>query len=181
MIGELEKFVGNRVLGWFLAHPTSGAGINQLARELGVSAGSIKKYVDIFIRDGILSKTRIGTLHLISLNNDDSIVQEMKRVYMAVVLREAGISSIAHNAVSLVVYGSVASGTFDEKSDIDVLVLAKEPDVDYNRVAEIEEKVGHELQVTVIPYYRWEEMKKQNNAFASGILARYIRFQGAEP
>jgi predicted nucleotidyltransferase len=51
-------------------------------------------------------------------------------------------------------------GDFDEKSDIDVLVIGTEQDVDYTLVPEIDREVGHELQVTVIPYYEWESRKK---------------------
>jgi uncharacterized protein len=56
------------------------------------------------------------------------------------------------DTISLAVYGSTASGNFDEKSDIDVLVIGTEQDVgtaqdvDYTLVPEIETKVGHELR-----------------------------------
>jgi predicted nucleotidyltransferase len=180
MIKEFQKFVGNRVLGWFLMHPTTKPGINQLARELSVSPGSVKNYVDLFVQEGFLETSRVGTTRLLSLNNDDSIVQEMKRVCMMLLLREAGITGIAKNSISLVLYGSVATGTFDEKSDIDILVLGEENDIDVTRVAEIEERIGHELHVTVIPYYRWEELKQQGDAFAASVIARHVRFHGAE-
>ncbi|MDI9633251.1 MAG: nucleotidyltransferase domain-containing protein [Methanolinea sp.] len=105
-------------------HPSSKPNINELARELEVSPGSVKRYVDIFVTDGILSVSRVGTSHLLSLNNDDTIVKELKRVYMALLLREAGITRIAENAISLAAYGSIARGSYDERSDIDILCSA---------------------------------------------------------
>jgi predicted nucleotidyltransferase len=180
MIKEFQKFVGNRVLGWFLMHPTTKCSINQLARELEVSPASIKRYTDLFIKDGILMVSRAGTAHLLFLHNDESIVQEMKRTCIMLLLREAGITEIARNAISLAVYGSAATGTFDEKSDIDILIIAEESEVDFGQVPMIEEKVGYELQITVIPYYRWEEMKQRGDPFSAGVLSHHVRFRGAE-
>jgi predicted nucleotidyltransferase len=181
MMNEFNTFVGNRMLGWFLAHPTKRPHINQLARELGISPASVKRYADLFVRDGILTEASAGTARLLSLDNDTVMVKEMKRLYMVILLLEAGITGIARTAISLVMYGSASAGTFDEQSDIDILVLGNENDVDFERVAEIEGIVGHELQVTVIPCYRWEEMKQRGDAFVAGVISRHVLFQGAEP
>jgi predicted nucleotidyltransferase len=180
MIEEFRKFVGYRVLEWFLLHPTIKSGINQLARDLGVSPASIKRYTDLFLQDGILLVRPAGTAHLFYLNDEDSIVRELKRVCIALLLRETGVADIAKTAISLVLYGSGANGTFDEKSDLDILVIAEESEIDYSRIPAIEEQLGHELQVTVIPYYRWEELKQRQDTFVSGVLARHVRLHGAE-
>lgn len=62
MLCEFKKFVGFRILAWFLTHPPTGEiHINKLAREIGVSPGSVKSYADAFERDGLLTVTQIGT------------------------------------------------------------------------------------------------------------------------
>jgi uncharacterized protein len=47
-------------------------------------------------------------------------------------------------------------------------------------VPEIERKVGHELQVTAIPYYEWETRKKKDDPFVLSMLDKHILFEGAE-
>lgn len=180
MIAELTTFVGNQILLWFLTHPTEKSGINMLARKLGISPSSVKRYVDIFERDGILIGEKAGTARLLSLDNDDPIVRELKCSCMALLLREAGISGIAPGCISLAIHGSVARGTFDERSDIDVLVIGDGECVAFDRIPAIESEVGHEVQATVLPYYRWEELKRQGEPFAMNVLARHILFAGAE-
>jgi hypothetical protein len=180
MIGEFRKFVGNRILAWFLTHPTTTLGINPLARELGISPGSMKRYADLLEENGLITVTRAGTAHLLSLNNDDLIVRELKRSCMALLLREAGISGIAPSCISLAVYGSVATGTHDERSDIDVLVIGDEGGVAFDRIPAIETKMGHEVRVTILSYFQWEELKRQGDSFAANVLARHILFAGAE-
>jgi predicted nucleotidyltransferase len=180
MIDEFNKFVGNKILGWFLSHPTTSVNMNELARELEVSPGSVKRFADLFCREHILNMEKIGTAHLFTLNNSSYFVKELKKTFMMLKLSEGKLGNLAPNAISLAVYGSMASGNFDEKSDIDVLVIGTEQDVDYTIVPEIETKVGHELQVTVIPYYEWESRKGNVDPFVLSVLAKHILFEGAE-
>lgn len=212
MIPEFSIFVGNRVLAWLLSHPSSAPGINELAREVGVSPASAKQYVDILLRDGIVRKQKAGTAHLISLNNEYVLVREMKRTFLVARLLEAGVAEgigehdetdttpetgmidvsgvseslhqypasrgIAPGCTSLALYGSGARGTYDEQSDIDLLVIGEESCVRYDAVQAIEEELGFELQVTAIPYYRWEPMKESGDAFARSVIRDHILLAG---
>lgn len=180
MISEFSKFVGNKTLGWFLSHPTASVNINELARKLEVSPGSVKIFTDLFYREHIVDMKKVGTAHMFTLNNSSYIVKELKKTFMVLKLWEERLEELAPNSVSLAVYGSIASGNFDEKSDIDVLVIGTEQNIDYTLVPEIETKVGHELQVTVIPYYEWENRKEKGDPFVLSVLAKHILFMGAE-
>jgi uncharacterized protein len=180
MIDEFNKFVGNKILGRFLSNLTTAVNMNELARELEVSPGSVKKFSDMFCREHILNIEKIGTVHMFTLNNSSYLVKELKKTFMMLKLWESKLEELAPNAISLAVYGSTASGNYDEKSDIDVLVIGTKQDIDYTLVPEIERKVGHELQVTAIPYYEWETRKKKDDLFVQSVLAKHILFVGAE-
>ncbi len=180
MIDKFNKFVGNKIPGWFLSNPTTAVNMNELARELEVSPGSVKKFSDMFCREHILNMEKIGTAHMFTLNNSSYLVKELKKTYMILKLWERKLEELAPNAISLAVYGNTASGNYDEKSDIDVLVIGTEQDIDYTLVPEIERKVGHELQVTAIPYYEWETRKKKDDPFVQSVLVKHILFEGAE-
>lgn len=208
MISEFSIFAGNRVLGWLLSHPSSAPGINELARNAGVSPASAKQYVDILLKDRIVSKQKAGTAHLISLNNEYVLVQEMKRAFLVARLLEAGIAEgidtatgndsgaqlvsgvsestsrytlsrgIAPGCSTLAVYGSGARGTYDEASDIDLLVIGEESCVSYDAVQAAEEALGFELQVTVIPWYRWESLRESDDIFARNVICDHILLGG---
>ncbi|MBT8508269.1 hypothetical protein AZH53_07610 [Methanomicrobiaceae archaeon CYW5] len=85
---------------------------------------------------------------------------------------------IAPGCTSLALYGSGARGTYDEQSDIDLLVIGEESCVRYDAVQAIEEELGFELQVTAIPYYRWEPMKESGDAFARSVMRDHILLAG---
>ena len=179
MIQEFKKFVGFRILAWFLTHPTNETHVNRLAREVGVSPGSVKAYADAFERDGLLTVTRLGTARLLSLENDSFVARELKRACMALRLSEAGIEEIAPGSIAVAIYGSTSAGTFDEQSDIDILIIGDGTQVDQNRVLALEEEIGHEVQVTAIPYYRWEQMKEAGDPFVASVLCNHMLVRGA--
>ena len=178
MLREFEKFVGFQVLAWFLTHPSGEIHINKLARELGVSPGSVKSYADAFERDGLLTATRLGTARLLSLDNDSFAARELKRACMALLLVRAGIEELAPESIVVAVYGSTASGTFDEQSDIDILIIGDEGQVDHGRVPVLEAETGREVQVTVVPYYRWERMKEEGDPFVASVLENHMLVTG---
>ncbi|NLB00891.1 MAG: nucleotidyltransferase domain-containing protein [Methanomicrobiales archaeon] len=178
MLREFEKFVGFRVLAWFLTHPTGEIHINKLAREIAVSPGSVKSYADAFERDGLLTATRLGTARLLSLDNDAFAARELKRACMALLLVRAGIEELAPESIAIAVYGSTASGTFDEQSDIDILIIGDENQVDHGRVPALEAETGREVQVTVVPYYRWERMKEEGDPFVASVLENHMLVTG---
>lgn len=179
MFREFEKFVGFRVLAWFLTHPTGEIHINKLAREIGVSPGSVKSYADAFERDGLLTVTRLGTARLLSLDNDSFAARELKRACMALLLIRAGIEEIAPESIAVAIYGSTAAGTFDEQSDIDILIIGDESQVDHDRVPALEAETDREVQLTVVPYYRWERMKEEGDPFVTSVLQNHMLVRGA--
>lgn len=179
MFQEFERFVGFRVLAWFLTHPTGEIHINKLARELGVSPGSVKAYADAFERDGLITVTRLGTARLLSLDNDSFAVRELKRACMALLLARAGIEDLAPESIAVAVYGSTAAGTFDEQSDIDILIIGDEIQVDHGRLPALETETDREVQVTVVPYYRWERMKEDKDPFVASVLQNHMLVGGA--
>ena len=145
MLGTFRKFVGFTVLEYFLTHPTEKTYLKELAKKLQVSPRSIKIYCDLFDKEGIINREIRGNVHLFSLNNDVFIVREMKRTYMCLFIRSVGIEDVAETPTSLAIYGTYASGTYDERSDIDLLVLGEEKDVKRDRITTIMKKIDKEL------------------------------------
>jgi hypothetical protein len=180
MLETFRKFVGFTVLEYFLTHPTEKAYLKELAKKLQVSPRSIKIYCDLFEKEGIINREIRGNVHLFSLNNDVFTVREMKRTYMCLFLRSVGIEDVAETPTSLAIYGTYASGSYDERSDIDLLILGEEKDVKRDRITNIMKKIDREIQLTVIPPMKWEKMKQNRDSFVESILKKHVLIKGAE-
>ena len=90
MIPEFSVSLGNLVIARLFSHPSSAPGINELAREGGVSPARAKQYVEIFVRGGIVQKQKADAAHLVSLNNECVLVCETKWTSLVALLLEAG-------------------------------------------------------------------------------------------
>jgi DNA-binding transcriptional ArsR family regulator len=116
----LRKFVGFKVLEFFLTHPSLEIHLNELARHLEISQGSTKSYCDAFVDEGLILERIKGNLRLFRLNRDDFVVREMMKAYHLVKLKHLGIEHLAEGCTSLAIYGSFARGDIDERSDLDL-------------------------------------------------------------
>lgn len=179
MIKEFRKFAGFRILEYFITHPTEEIHLKELSRKLEMSSGSVKIYCDTFEADEVLISRRKGNLRLFTLNNHNFAVREMKKAYYYQLLKELGVEELFEDCISMAIYGSFASGNFDERSDLDILVIGESEAVD-SSITELERKIGREVQLTVIPYYKWEKMKKEGDEFAENVTGNHVLIKGAE-
>lgn len=84
------------------------------------------------------------------------------------------------NILSVALYGSAASGTFNDKSDLDILIIGEADQVDKDKILSIQEKIGKPIQLTVIPWHRFERKKKEGDPFVKSVLENHILLFGAE-
>ncbi len=178
MLHVFRKYAAFRILEYFFNHPTQEIHLKELARKLKMSSRSVKIYCDEFEKEGIILCKRKGNLRLFLLNNENYVVREMKRAYIVTLLKEWNIDKLSENAISIVIYGSHASGEYDEKSDLDILVIGNKNEVNRELLTKISEKIGKEVQLTVFPLHKWESIKGKD-AFAKSVLRNHILIRGA--
>ena len=148
-----SKFVGFRVLEFFLTHPSIEIHLNELARNLQIARGSAKSYCDAFVDEGLILESSKGNLRLFKLIRDDFAVRDMIKAYYLLKLKHLGIERIVEGT-SLAIYGSFARGDIDELSDLDLLVIGEESSVDRDKVLKLQDALDREVQLTLLPYYR---------------------------
>ena len=180
MLIEFRKFVGFKILEYFLFNSTKKTYLKELAKILEISPRSVKIYCDLFEKDGLINRERKGNLHLFSTNNENFRIKELKRAFFINLLGELGIQNVSKECISIAIYGSHASGHYDEKSDIDLLIIGDEKQINKNLIVKIMNAVDKEIQLNVIPMIKWEKMKKENDAFANSIIKNHILIKGAE-
>jgi len=181
MINEFRKFVGFKILEYFMLNPTEKTYLQELAKKLDVSPGSVNNYCNIFEKDGLIKREKKGNLHIFSTNNDNFRVRELKKAIFLNILGELGLEKISDDYTSIIIYGSHASGDFDERSDIDLLVIGNEDKVNKDLVVKIMKKVGKEIQLNVIQMIKWEKMKKKDDAFVKSVIKNHVLIKGVEP
>lgn len=167
-----------RILGWFLRNPTKKIHFKELCRTLDISPLTVKQYCDEYVNEGWLKDEKLANLRFISLNNGDFAVRAMKRADALLLLKKAGITGIADNPVSLALYGSYASGEYDERSDVDILVVGMKEQVRKGEAERLGKAIGAEVQLTVFSLEKWEN-NKNKDAFMQSVLKNHVLLSGA--
>lgn len=176
---EWKKFKGWLVLEFFLK-TNKEVHIKELARRLKISPQTANYYLKFYKKENILEERKKGNLLLYSLL-DNSLTRQLKIFYILDVLSSfAKKFSVENKITSLVLYGSHASGTYDENSDIDLLVISQQKKFNLDEVKKIERKIKKEVKIVVLSLGEWRNLKRKKDKFAQSILLNHILLFGAE-
>jgi predicted nucleotidyltransferase len=183
LIELFRKYVQWKILAHFLANPNTSFHIKQLARVLGVSPASVSSAVKSFEGDGLLSKEEKGLAHIYRLESDNSVVAPLKKAYgIALMLSskpKEKFLEIDQNIISLALFGSYADGSYDEKSDMDFLIVTPTRKEILIKAAKIlEEELQKEVSISVFKLSEWRAMAKKGDAFYKRIVANHVMLYG---
>jgi len=181
MLSEWKKFVGWTVLNHFLEHPSEEFYIKQISRILDISPRSAQVYCSAYEKDEILLSEFKANAKMFKLNNELPPVKALKKFYFLERFHELGAIKkiLSENAglTSLALYGSYASGTYDEKSDIDFLVLSDRP-IKRSEFVKLQKKLGKNIQLTEFTLAHWIGMKKSKDPFVARVLSNHVLLYG---
>jgi len=176
---EWRKFKGWEVLEFFLR---SGKEIHVkgLAKELKISPQTANHYLKFYKKVGVLKEIKKGNLLLYSLL-DNTLTRQLKVFYIVDIVFPFILKFAEENKVtSVVLYGSHASGTYDRFSDIDLLVISQQKNLELVTLKNLERKTGKEVKIHVFTLGEWRNLKRKRDSFAQSVLSNYILIYGAE-
>lgn len=183
MLHEFRKFKGWTVLEFFFNHPSTKIHLKELVRTLGVSPRTALTYLRTFEDSEILTKEKVGNLTIFSLNNESFLVRAFKRAYFLLMLNELRFLELFlkenPGAVSLALYGSYADGSYDEKSDIDFLVI-KRGEVNKSLFRRVEEETKKDVLVTCMSPAEWRTKAEKGDPFCLNVARNHVLLSGAD-
>ncbi len=159
----------------FFTNPSQKYYLRELQRQLGYSAGSIRRELLKFQKDNLFNTQMAGNLLYYTLNTKHPLFKELKTI----VSKTVGVEGSLKNALSSVhgiriafVYGSFASKKEKGSSDIDLMIIGN-PDTSLlnEKIAELEKRLKREINPTI---YSMEEYRAKKKA-KSGFILELIR------
>lgn len=183
MLKEWQKFRGWKALEFFLENPNASSHTNEIARRIALGKSTISTYLTIYARDGLLNKRKTGNLISYSLNNESYVVKALKKFYVLQKLGETGfVQKFAsyNQPVSLVLYGSYASGEYTEHSDVDILAISQSKRLDQPLLNKLEKALKKEVNLEVYAQGEWRKMVRAERTFAVSVKKNHVLLYGAE-
>ena len=103
--------------------------INEMSRRTGFSLRGVEKELKKLLSGGILKRKVSGNQHRYQLNPKCPIHNEIKMIIIKTVgvaeLLKQALSSVEQKIEQAFIYGSFASGTYGDESDIDLFIVTE--------------------------------------------------------
>ena len=179
MLQELSNllFSGYRrqVLGLLLLHPERQCHVREIARLTGTSAGTLHKELSRLAQAGVLRRTEQGKQVYYAANRDCPIFEELASILrktsgLADVLAGA-LAPIAGQIEFALIYGSLAKGSGQAGSDVDLLLVGEAGFAEVVRlVYPAQTTLGREINPKIYSRDEWDRKLQANDPFVREVL-----------
>ena len=159
----------------FFTHPGERFYATQLIRELGLASAGVQKELARLESAGMIESEREGNVRFFTVNTRHPLYAEIK----SIVYKTEGLGDVLRESIAqlpglraALVYGSVARGSEDAASDVDLLVIGSVDVASLDRaVSTAEQTLEREINATVLSGTEWRERLARKQAFVMDIVA----------
>lgn len=177
----MDDTLSFKLLNFFFENSFDEVYLRELARKTKLSPFAVKKYVDIFLTKGLIIEQKRANLRYFKANVSSLLFKHLKIAWNVDKLVESGLIGLVSSnqgVSSLILFGSMAKGTDDKKSDVDLVVIGGSKSLN---ISKIETKLGREVNIHVFSWSEWKMQTKTNAAFYSDVIIYGIPLYGELP
>ena len=165
-----------RMLALLYGQPERSFFLNELIELTGSGSGAVQRELKRLTSSGLVTVTPIGRQKHYRANPDCPVFDELiglvrKTVAMVEPLREA-LAPLAGHIARALVYGSVAKGTANASSDIDLLIVADDLALEalYAALAPVESRLARKINPTLYTSREYEQRRAAGHPFLTRVL-----------
>ncbi len=176
-----EKYAGVKVIKLFLENPYSQYYLREIAKKTGLSPSTVKAVTDVLAQKKLVTRKEMGNLVIFKANVLNPAFRQIKIAKSLLEIEEAGlIPALVKQCIaeSVTLYGGVARGEDDAKSDIDILVIGNRKPQNLQRYAS---RLGKEVNVLFYKMREWSKKARENKPFYENIIIDGIPLYGELP
>ena len=165
----------SRVLALLLLHPERSYYLREIARLTATIPGTLKREMDKLIEVGLLTVKKVGNQNHYQANQESPIYLDLANILR----KTSGLSELLMGALfplgekiqNAFVFGSVASGNANSKSDIDLMLIGE---VSYAEVVPLlhplQEQFRREINPKIFTVKEWSQLIQDNGSFIQDVM-----------
>lgn len=166
-----------RVLGLLYGNPDKSFYANEIVRMAGMGRGTVRRELDRLLSAGLLVMRREGNQQYYRANPDSPVFAELR----GIVIKTFGVADVLRDALLPLsgeiqlafVYGSVASGTEWQGSDIDLMVVGRVTfEAIVAAVYPCQEVLGREINPSLFTPEEYTRKSNEKNSFVAQVMEK---------
>ena len=165
-----------KVLGVLFGQPDRSFFVTQIMELANAGRGAVQRELERLRQGGLVTVRNVGTQKHYQANPDSPLFDELcgivqKTVGLAGPLR-AALESLPESPRRAFVYGSVAKRTDSSDSDIDLLVVADNTELEqiYAALIPVEQLLARPISLTLYTEEEYERRQEEGNPFLQRVL-----------
>lgn len=178
LAGALFTPVQQRVLGLLFSQPERRFQSAEVIRLAGSGTGAVHRQLQRLEAAGLALATREGNQKYYQANRESPIFAELQGLVVKTVgivepLR-AALARLADRIRAAFVFGSVAKGRDQARSDLDLLVITEELEYSdvYAALQDAESRLHRPVNPTVLTPTEWKKKRASRDTFAARVAAQ---------
>lgn len=163
------------ILAFFFLNPEKSLYLKELSNQLNLDNGNLSRYLSSLVNEGVLIVKEEGRQKYFSLNNSYPVLSELKKMMALDVRPDYLLKEIFSKIEGLdkaYIFGSYASGDFNSKSDLDILLIGSHNPITARReLVPLQKRLGREINTIDYTKQEYEKKIKEKNGFLAKVLS----------
>ncbi len=178
----LEQYVVVKAIQEITSKPNKSFSVRGLASSIGISPAASGQAFEFMKKKGIVTLDVVGRTYQYKANLENALCRQWKILFNLDSLHGSGIVERMAEEFpalqSVLLYGSFARGTNDEKSDVDLLAIAH----DSGKTGFLPgKKAKREINLLLLSPGEWKKKALRNKVFYENIIYDSIVLFGERP
>lgn len=164
------------VLSQLFSHPDERHFQRQIISAANLGSGTVQRELEKLVQAGLVSRTVEGRQTYFQANRESPVFTELRglvrKTFGLSELLADGLSQLAERIEVAFVFGSMATGTENERSDVDLFVVGDVSLMEVvNALADAQRELGRELNPSVYPTEEFCRKVAQGQHFIKQVIA----------
>jgi predicted nucleotidyltransferase len=178
----LESTTIGKILKYFYENPNEEIYLRELAKKLKISTFSVKKYLDGLVSENMVVEHRKGKMRIFKANTNNLPLRHLKIAYNLSQITKSGLIEHLKEKIplliSIVIYGSVSRGEDTKGSDLDILIIGKNVQLNLSKY---KKSLGREITLLIYKPSEWKNKARENRGFYQNVITDGIAVYGNLP
>lgn len=163
-----------RILAFFFLNNKRRVYLTKLGESLNIDKGNLSRYLSYLVKEGILKVEEEGRQKYFSLNSSYRFLSALKKMAVDEIGPEYLLKKRLAKLPGLenaYIFGSYAAGHFNDRSDIDLLLIGSHSPLDvYRELGILERDLDREINVVDYSRAEYEQKIKEKDGFLAKVM-----------